>query len=73
MCAYIVLKLNVDSSRFWAFDVQTVPPQNAKAVAQKRLQIVPVRTAQMTDDVLCVRYSRDGKVLMLSMYARISV
>ncbi|EST06247.1 Small-subunit processome, Utp12 [Kalmanozyma brasiliensis GHG001] len=66
--------------KFWEFEMQ-VPeddsddedtPSNAdangsKAQAPPQLALVHVRTLKMTDDVLCARFSPNGKLLALSL------
>lgn len=49
--------------KFWEFEM--VPPERGDGPAQ--LSLVHVRTLQLTDDVLCVRYSPDGRLLAVSL------
>ena len=48
--------------KFW--DLEMAPAEDG---APPQLSLVHVRTLQLTDDVLCVRYSPDGRLLAVSL------
>ncbi|SJX61232.1 related to DIP2-Dom34p-interacting protein [Sporisorium reilianum f. sp. reilianum] len=63
--------------KFWEFEMQTPEDDSdsdsddddagAKAQGPPQLALVHVRTLKMTDDVLCARFSPNGKLLALSL------
>ncbi|KAF9919137.1 hypothetical protein BX616_001188 [Lobosporangium transversale] len=50
--------------KFWDFDM--VEEQVGQSI-KKRLSLVHMRTLKMSDDVLCVRYSPDQKIVAVSL------
>ena len=52
--------------KFWEWGL-TAPDPGAAAPAPRQLGIAHTRTLQMTDDVLCVRLSPDGRLLAVAL------
>src|SRR5687768_1064331 len=50
--------------RFWDFDMVE---EEVGSTIKKRLSLVHMRTLKMSDDVLCVRYSPDQKMVAVSL------
>ena len=50
--------------KFWDVELKLDPEYSA---TQKRITLESVRTLTMTDDVLAVKYSPDGKLLAVSL------
>ncbi|GAA5889234.1 hypothetical protein JCM6882_000682 [Rhodosporidiobolus microsporus] len=53
--------------KFWDFEVREVPAEVEGAPAVKVLTLAHVKTLKMTDDVLAVKYSPDGRLLAVSL------
>ena len=57
-------------ARFWEFEL-VAPPAAAGAAtgtpAEKQLQVALERTLEMTDDVLCARYTPRGRYLSVAL------
>ncbi|GAA5823771.1 hypothetical protein JCM11251_003286 [Rhodosporidiobolus azoricus] len=53
--------------KFWDFEVREIPGETEAAPAVKVLTLAHVKTLKMTDDVLAVKYSPDGKLLAVSL------
>ncbi|GAA5856650.1 hypothetical protein JCM8547_005912 [Rhodosporidiobolus lusitaniae] len=53
--------------KFWDFEVREVPAEVEGAQPVKVLTMAHVKTLKMTDDVLAVKYSPDGKLLAVSL------
>ncbi|RPD67061.1 WD40 repeat-like protein [Lentinus tigrinus ALCF2SS1-7] len=51
--------------KFWDFERKPANSDNPRSVAL--LTLVHIRTLKMTDDVLCVRYSPNGKLLAVAL------
>jgi U3 small nucleolar RNA-associated protein 12 len=50
------------SLKFWDFDLVTPPAAEAAAQPPKQLTFLESKTVQMTEDVLQVKFSKNGKV-----------
>ncbi|KAJ3414799.1 hypothetical protein HDV05_006046 [Chytridiales sp. JEL 0842] len=56
--------------KFWEFAlVELEPPEGSKTplIKKKQLTLTHTRTLKLSDDVLCVRHSHDGKLLAVSL------
>ncbi|GAA5974777.1 hypothetical protein JCM11641_007261 [Rhodosporidiobolus odoratus] len=53
--------------KFWDFEAREVPAENEGAPPVKVLTLAHVKTLKMTDDVLAIKYSPDGKLLAVSL------
>ncbi|BGP18651.1 hypothetical protein JCM10213_002895 [Rhodosporidiobolus nylandii] len=53
--------------KFWDFEVREIPAENEGAPPVKVLTLAHTKTLKMTDDVLAVKYSPDGKLLAVSL------
>lgn len=50
--------------KFWEFELVN---DDSEAQSSRRLSVKPARVLQMDEDVLCVRYSPDGRLLAVSL------
>ncbi|GAA5920365.1 hypothetical protein JCM1841_005590 [Sporobolomyces salmonicolor] len=53
--------------KFWDFEVKEVPSEVEGGAATRVLTLAHIKTLKMTDDVLAVKYSPDGKLLAVSL------
>ena len=55
--------------KFWDFEMVTESNGNSEGESEgtQRLALVHVRTLKLTDDVLCARYSPDGRLLAVAL------
>ncbi|GAA5885783.1 hypothetical protein JCM16303_006062 [Sporobolomyces ruberrimus] len=53
--------------KFWDFEVREIEPEVAGGPVNKVLTLAHTKTLKMTDDVLAVKYSPDGKLLAVSL------
>ncbi|GAA5891359.1 hypothetical protein JCM8208_002599 [Rhodotorula glutinis] len=53
--------------KFWDFEVREVPAEVEGGAVTRVLTLAHVKTLKMTDDVLAVKYSPDGRLLAVSL------
>ncbi|GAA5952168.1 hypothetical protein JCM3765_005213 [Sporobolomyces pararoseus] len=53
--------------KFWDFEVREIPSEVLGGVSTKVLTLAHTKTLKMTEDVLAVKYSPDGKLLCVSL------
>ncbi|GAA6005178.1 snoRNA-binding rRNA-processing protein DIP2 [Rhodotorula paludigena] len=53
--------------KFWDFEVREVPSEVEGGSSTRVLTLAHVKTLKMTDDVLAVKYSPDGRLLAVSL------
>ena len=53
--------------KFWDFEVRSIPAEVEGGQETRVLTLAHTKTLKMTDDVLCVKYSPDGKLLAVSL------
>ncbi|WFD35664.1 beta transducin [Malassezia cuniculi] len=53
--------------KFWDFEMVDGEQDGGEAPSAQRLSLVHVRTLKLTDDVLCARFSPDGRLLAVSL------
>lgn len=53
--------------KFWDFEVREIPSEIEGGPTNKVLTLAHTKTLKMTDDVLAVKYSPDGKLLCVSL------
>ena len=53
--------------KFWEFEVREIAPEVQGGVVNRVLTVAHTKTLKMTDDVLAVKYSPDGKLLAVSL------
>jgi U3 small nucleolar RNA-associated protein 12 len=55
------------SLKFWDFDLVSAPAADGASQTPKQLTFVEAKTVQMTEDVLQVKFSKNGKFLAISL------
>lgn len=53
--------------KFWEFEMTNAHAEESSEGGMQQLSLVHVRTLKLTDDVLCARFSPDGKLLALAL------
>ncbi|GAA5973416.1 hypothetical protein JCM21900_001747 [Sporobolomyces salmonicolor] len=53
--------------KFWDFEVKEVPSEVEGGATTRVLTLAHIKTLKMTDDVLAIKYSPDGKLLAVSL------
>ncbi|KDE09424.1 hypothetical protein MVLG_00327 [Microbotryum lychnidis-dioicae p1A1 Lamole] len=53
--------------KFWDFEVREIPSEVADGPVTRVLTMVHSRTLKMTDDILAIKYSPDGRLLAVSL------
>ena len=53
--------------KFWDFEVRQIPSEVEGGPTTRVLTLAHTKTLKMTDDVLAVKYSPDGKLLAVSL------
>ncbi|SCV71583.1 BQ2448_3171 [Microbotryum intermedium] len=53
--------------KFWDFEVREIPSEVADGPVTRVLTMAHVRTLKMTDDILAIKYSPDGRLLAVSL------
>lgn len=53
--------------KFWDFEVREIPSEVEGGTPTRVLTLAHVKTLKMTDDVLAVKYSPDGRLLAVSL------
>ncbi|CAG8844300.1 22217_t:CDS:2, partial [Racocetra persica] len=53
--------------KFWDFDMSQEEDTNENQTGSRRLTLIHTRTLKMNDDILCVRYSPNQKLVAVAL------